>query len=223
MLFGGISAQVAALVLLALMGSAIPLIGRSTRSRTCRCSSRCWCSRRRAPARPRAQRHAWKFLDVAALFAISVGGAAGLYFLTHEFAAEPVPSQAVLTDVVLVPSVIWVLGAVLVARAGHLATVRARLVRARFADAGRAPLPSRVRRIRALSRSDRQQRARVGGPCAARRLIRAPDGPRHAARQGVRHPGEIGPGQEKRFTDLRGDRGKAADGHHCQVEVVEMG
>ena len=151
MLFGGISAQVAALVLLVLMGSAIPLIGpvdaiahlpmlfallvlATTRTRLVR-------ERNGTP---------WKFLDVAALFAISVAGAAGLYFLTHEFAAEPVPSQAVLPDVVL--SAVWVLVLFSSLVQGTLRTVRARLVRAPASPMQAERLsPSRVRRIRALS------------------------------------------------------------------------
>jgi hypothetical protein len=116
LLFGGVSSQVAAAVLLALMSAAIPLVGvvdgighmpilvalfilATTRNRVAQ----------------RMQEHThWKPLDLCGLFLITVPGVGGLYFLTHQLASrrdpfEPAPDLALslLWTIVLLLWVCW--------------------------------------------------------------------------------------------------------------------
>jgi uncharacterized membrane protein YphA (DoxX/SURF4 family) len=91
MLFGGLSSQVAAAVLLAMLAAAIPAVGTVDAIGHLPMMFPLFVlatTRNRLPRRVPEQAQ-WQPMDLCSLFLLGVGGLAGLYWLAHEFAAAP--------------------------------------------------------------------------------------------------------------------------------------
>jgi hypothetical protein len=96
-----------------------------------------------------------------------------------------------------------------------------------WAPSGPEALPAEEHALPEPVDAGRTRRGETGGGdtlAGGRRSpgVRVP-GCEDAAEVGQARPDATLAKEKRFFTDWRGDRGKAADGHHCQVEVVEMG